>query len=99
MPAVHVCTPSCIHLKSLKLCVCVYFLLVQSVLGNVSIHLNVDSLEGGMDGLMQVLTCNEVCEQLYIESIHHMYPHTCTMRISTCVSIRRCMYIRTHALI
>ena len=42
---------------------CVCFLLVQSVLGNISIHLNVDSLEGGMDGLMQVLTCNEVREQ------------------------------------
>jgi protocadherin alpha len=30
---------------------------LQQVLANISIHPNVDSLEGGMDGLVQVLTC------------------------------------------
>ena len=34
---------------------------IQEVLENITIHLNVDSLEGGMDGLVQVLTCTDVC--------------------------------------
>ncbi|CAI8016428.1 Integrin beta-nu [Geodia barretti] len=32
---------------------------LQQVLANISIHPNVDSLEGGMDGLVQVLTCTD----------------------------------------
>jgi hypothetical protein len=32
---------------------------LTEVLENISIHLNVDSLEGGMDGLVQVLACSE----------------------------------------
>jgi hypothetical protein len=32
---------------------------LTEVLENISIHLNVDGLEGGMDGLVQVLTCSE----------------------------------------
>ena len=31
------------------------------MLQNISIHLNIDGLEGGMDGLAQVLACPEVC--------------------------------------
>jgi hypothetical protein len=32
---------------------------LREVLENISVHLNVDGPEGGMDGLVQVLTCNE----------------------------------------
>ena len=57
--------PTYLSMCVLKLCrfgdviICCVVLL-QSVLEDISIHINIDSLEGGMDALAQILTCPEV---------------------------------------
>ena len=40
----------------------------QNVLRNISIHLNVDALEGGMDGVVQILSCGEVYTHMYMDA-------------------------------
>ena len=47
------------------------------MLENISIHLNVDSLEGGMDGLVQVLACPEVYTCTYFVYIRESVDSLC----------------------
>ena len=44
----------------------IQYIHIQDVLGNISIHVNVDGPEGGLDGVVQVLTCQEVLVMICI---------------------------------
>ena len=76
--------------------VCAYCCL-QEVLQNISIHLNIDSLEGGMDGLAQVLACQEVCVCVCVCARMCVASHVCLcvcvfMYVCVCVCVCVCVH-------
>ena len=67
---VHVSVP-------IKLVLCVHFNCQMAVNSRI-ISGNLDSPEGGIDGLLQAVVCQDVSHHAHTYTHTHMMPHTCT---------------------